>query len=318
MKKEIGPFRALMRPLLRVARSVRLLAFPAHTRHLRAMGLVGASFRRSDPYCFINREHYLSRSFNVRQRIGNVLLHYRHELNQFDEVYHARVYRESGLLLWEERVDDVHICIVLVSSGEYRGEGEVSAYLLVNGNWAACMSFSFVDATGFGLPEGPILFVTRTQINPGLEVELFRRCYRQNSPQYFCLAAISGIAMANDARSIAAIPCEAQVNYDPQFDAGFRNSYCNFWRQFGAQALDGRAYLLDIPFSLPPLASIAPKHRARSADRRRHWGRITQQTEATLRARRLGTGARNDAPKVWLYSACFASTNLLAEFAHCA
>lgn len=298
---------------------MRLLLFPSHTWHLHAMGLVGSSFLRSDPFCFINREHYLSRCFNLRQRIGNVLLHYRHELHQFDEVYHTRVYRESGMLLWEDHVDGVHICIRLVSSGEYRGEGEVSAYLLVNGIWASCMSYSFVNAATFGLPDGPILFVTRNQVHPGPELALFRRCYRNNSPQYFCMAAIAGIAIANDARAIAAIPGEAQVNYEPQYEAGFRNSYCNFWRQFGARAVDQRAYLLDVPLSLPPLTSVASKRRARSSDRRGHWGVVAQRAEVTLRARRIQTTvATSRAPKVWLYSACIASTNLLAELVHCA
>jgi uncharacterized protein DUF535 len=249
----------------------------------------------------------------LRQRMDNVLLHYRHELHHFDDVYYRQVYRGDGLILWEDQVGDAHFCILNISSWEYRSEGEVSAYLLVNGTWAGSFSYSFVNASSFGLPDGKMLFVTRNQVNPGPELDLFRRCYRHSSPQYFCLAAVVGVAMGNDLRSIAAISSQAQVNYDSQYDASFRNSYSNFWHHFNARIIDHQAHLLDVPLSLAPLTSVAAKHRARAAERRRHWGVITQRAESAIRARRRQSVRSSTAPKVLFYSACVTSTNLLAE-----
>jgi hypothetical protein len=157
----------------------------------------------------------------------------------------------------------------------------------VDGQDAAFMSYSFVDAASFGLPSGTTLFVTRNQLMPALN--LFRRYYPNHSPQYFCLAAIAGIAMANDIDSIVVIRSEAQVSYQDKYDAGFRNSYCNFWSQFGARPIDHQAYVLDVPLTPPSLGSVASKHRARAIERRNQWSRITQQVEAAMRAHRTNS-----------------------------
>ena len=309
--------KTLMHPVIGAARALRLLLYPSHTRQLHAMGLLGSSFLDGDPTVFITGKHYLSRFFPLRQRIDNMLLHYRHELRHFDDVYHRQVYRENGLVLWEDCVGDVRIRLRLVTSGEHRREGDVSVVLDVNGRGTADTAYSFVDAGSFGLPRGTTLFVTRTQLRAGSgrELDLFRHCYAHNSPQYFCLAAIAGIAMANDIGPIAVIRSEAQVCYEPQYDLGFRNSYCNFWHQFGARAIDRQAYMLDVPLTLPPLASVASKHRARAAKRRRHWGDITQQVEATIRAHRLQTVPAR-AAKACLYACEFlASMPLLTQLA---
>jgi hypothetical protein len=307
----------IMRPAMNAVRALRLLLYPSRTRQLYDMGLLGSSFLNGDPTLFIKRKHYLSRFLPLRQRIDNMLLHYRHEQRHFDAVYHSRVYRENGLVLWTDCVGDVRVSLRLVTSGEHRCEGDVSVVLEVNGRDTADTAYSFVDAGSFGLPHGTTMFVTRIQLRVGSrrELDLFRHCYAHSSPQYFCLAALAGIAMANDIRSIAVIRSEAQICYQPQYDLGFRNSYCNFWHQFGARPIDAQACMLDVPLSLPPLASVVPKHRARAAKRRQHWAAITQQVEATVRAHRLQT-APATVSKAYVY-ACegLAATPLLVELA---
>lgn len=305
--------RTFLRPALRAARIMRLAFFPSQVRNLIAMGLFGSLFQRGDPFCFINRRHYLSRFFNLRQRVGSVLTHYQYEQRNFDDEYHNQVYGEDGLVLWQDKVDDVHACMRLISSGDYRGEGDVSVYLSVNGQYTGCISYTFVNAASFGLPHGAVMFVTRIQVNRGQELELFRRCYRHNSPQYFCLAAVAGIARANDARSIAVIQGEAQVNYHPRHDIGFRNSYCNLWSQFGARPVDRQACVLDVPLSPPPLSSVASKHRARAMERRRRWSAIAQEAEATVRTHRLRNVPSSRGTQIWLYFTCITS-RLLFDF----
>jgi uncharacterized protein VirK/YbjX len=303
--------RIFLRPAMRAVRATRLLLFPIHAWRLHRLNRLGR-FLRVDPLMFIKREACLSRNFGLRQRVDNVLLHYQHELDSFDETYRERVYHKDGLVLYEDQVGDVRLSMRLNASGEHRCEGDVTVFVELNGQDACYVSYSFVNAACFGLPPGKTLFVTRSQLMPA--VRLFRRCYPHSSPQYFCLAAIAGIALANDMETIAVIKAEAQVSYQAPLKDGFRNSYCHFWGQFGARSIDHQAYMLDLPLSVRPLSSAPSKHRARAIQRREHWASITRQSEAAVRARRMGAvGAR----KGWvagLLTACeLASVSLAME-----
>jgi uncharacterized protein len=277
--------KTFLRPATRALRGTRVLLFPKRAWQLRQLNRRGP-FQLVDPLLFMKREHCLSRFFGVRQRFDNVLLHYRHELDAFDETYRKRVYHEDGLVLFEDQVGDVRVSIQLIASGEYRCEGDVTVFVRLNGQDACYVSYSFVDAACFGLSPGKTMFVTRSQLMPA--VQLFRRCYPHSSPQYFCLAAIAGIALANDMETIAVVKSEAQVCYQAVYDERFRNAYCNFWGQFDARSIDHQAYMIDVPLSVRPLESVPSKHRVRAIERRKHWASITRQSEAAVRARRVG------------------------------
>ena len=149
----------------------------------------------------------LRASTAIRQRAAALSARAR----QFDETYRKRVYHEDGLVLFEDQVGDVRVSIRLVGSREHRCEGDVTVFVRLDGQDACYVSYSFVDAACFGLSPGKTMFVTRSQLMPA--VQLFRRCYPHSSPQYFCLAAIAGIALANDMDTIAVIKSEAQVCY---------------------------------------------------------------------------------------------------------
>jgi uncharacterized protein VirK/YbjX len=293
--------RTFLQPAVRAVRATRLLLFPMHAWRLHDLNRRGR-FLRDDPLMFLKREHYLSRFFGLRQRFDNVLLHYRHELDSFDETYRKRVYREDGLVLFEDQAGDMRVSMRLAASGEHRCEGEATVIAELNGEAACYVSYSFVDAACFGLPPGKTMFVTRSQLMPA--VQLFRRCYPHSSPQYFCLAAIAGIALANRMDTIAVVKAEAQVCYQAVFDERFRNAYCSFWRQFDARSIDHQAYLLDVPLSVRPLDAVPSKHRIRAIERRKHWASITRQSEAAVRAHRVAPVA---APNRWvagLLTAC--------------
>jgi hypothetical protein len=310
----IGYLRACVRPLMRAARATRLIFFPIRAWRLYVLNRLG-SFLHVDPWMFIKREHYLSRFFGIRQRIDNALSHYQHELDNYDETYRRLVYRDdNGLLLYEDEVNGARLSLRLVATGSYRCEGDVTVVVDVNGQDAGYLSYSFVDATCFGLPSAKMLFLTRSQLMPGRE--LFRRCYPNNSPQYFGLAAITGIAMANGCESIAVIKGEAQICYQTQYEQSFRNSYCGFWRQFDARTIDHQAYVLTAPLTLPPLSGVSSKHRARAIERRRHWANITQRTETAIRAHRRHAVRTSAGPVAWLYSCGYLiSVDLLTAFA---
>jgi uncharacterized protein VirK/YbjX len=299
-----------MQPAVRALRGTRLLLFPVRAWRLHGLNRLGG-FLRVDPLMFMKREHYLSRFFGPRHRIDNVLLHYRHELDSFDETYRKHVYHEDGLVLFEDQVGDIRVSLRLAATGEHRCEGDLTVFIELNGQDACYVSYSFVNAACFGLPPGKTMFVTRSQLMPA--VQLFRRCYPHSSPQYFCLAAIAGIAMANDIRTIAVVKAEAQVCYQAVHAESFRNSYCNFWSQFGARSIDHQAYLLDVPLSVRPLSSVLSKHRARAIERRKLWGAITQRTEAAMRSHQVERGRETWAKGVLTACECLATVGLVME-----
>jgi hypothetical protein len=114
------------------------------------------------------------------------------------------------------------------------------------------------------------MFVTRSQTDRNPELQRFRDTFKQNSPSYFCLASVCGIAMANGMRAIFMIKHDAQLGYAERYAVGFRNSYSALWEAFGAQEIEHRhAYTMSIPLKLNPLSVV--KHKGRAIARRRNW-----------------------------------------------
>jgi len=307
-----------LHPVTRLLRAAKILRYPSLVRRLHVLRFL-RQFVDRELCFFLSRPHYLSRYFRVWDRIHNALLHYEHESRSFDSGYRAQVYSPNGLLLWKETKDgiDVSIRLVVTESNESRQgivygwaflEGDLSVILEVNGHEAGRMSYTVVDGATFGLASLPTLFVTRNQLKRTPELELFRRCYRHSSPQYFCLAAVAGIAMANGFRYIAAIRGKAQSAYRPQFDEQFQNSYCKFWQQFGAKAIDRQAWLMPVPLDPPPISAVTAKHRGRANDRRALWAAITCQAMSAISAHRLEEPASTGLmawlpPMLWINSA---------------
>jgi uncharacterized protein VirK/YbjX len=271
---------------------MRLLLYPSRAYQfykLRFFDDFLGNAKERDAYFFINHRHYLTRFFRLRERIDNALFHYRHELHTFDEAYRALVYGSNGLVLWAEQVHDVKFRICLVATDDNRTQGDVSVILWVNEQLLCRMAYTIVDSATLGMLSGPMLFVTRNQVKQSAGLDRFRACFPQNAPSYFCLAAIAGIALANDLRSIAVIKAEAQIAYDPRNDTGFKNAYCNFWGNFGAREIGRQAYLISAPPELPPLSDVKSKHRSRAINRRTHWAAIIVRAQSTLSAHRLGS-----------------------------
>jgi hypothetical protein len=114
------------------------------------------------------------------------------------------------------------------------------------------------------------MFVTRSQTDRNSELQRFRDAFKQNSPSYFCLASVCGIAMANGMRTIFMIKHDAQLGYAERYAEGFRNSYSALWEAFGAEELDHiHAYKMSLPLRLNPLSCV--KHKGRAIARRRNW-----------------------------------------------
>ena len=251
----------------------------------------------TDVLAHLSHRHYLSRALSYRQRIATALCHYRYEDAQYDGRYRTAVYRDGGLSLWSASVGEVRYELRLVASPELRHEGDISVVFAANGVRLCAMSFSWVDASVFGAHGGPIPFVTRNQSahsdTPALAG--FRRDFPQNSPPYFCLAAIHGLAAAHGRTRIAAIKHDSQIAFAEPYEKSFRHSYSDFWRSFGASELDHQALSVPVPLALPDLSTVKAKHRKRAQERRRHWAAVSRSAFDTV-SRHLSVDRR--APRV--------------------
>jgi len=227
--------------------------------------------KKPDTFFFLTHDYYLSRCFTLAQRIDCAITHYCFEGQNYGPTYHRSVYQSPhGLALWHRVVDGTRYTITLRATEDRRYEGDLSVLCSVNDTRVCRVSFSYVDRSLFGLEPGSVLFVTRNQTDRNPELQRFRDCFKQNSPPYFCLASVCGIAMANGMRTICMVKDDAQIAYDVRYAEGFRNSYSALWEAFGAQEIvDRRAYTMAIPPRLNPLSNVTHKNRA--VARRRNW-----------------------------------------------
>jgi uncharacterized protein VirK/YbjX len=240
-----------------------------------AFFIVLLSLKPKELWSFSFMRPYLSRYFTLTQRIDCALTHYSFEGRNFGPTYRRSVHQSTrGLVLWHRVVDNTQYTITLRATEDIRREGDLSVLCFVNDTRVCRVSFSYVNGAMFGLQHGRTMFVTRSQTDRNPELQRFRDTFKQNSPPYFCLASVCGIAMANGMRAIVMIKHDAQMAYAEQYAEGFRNSYSALWEAFGAQEIEQRhAYRMSIPPQLNPLSGL--KHKGRAIARRRNWLEIT-------------------------------------------
>jgi uncharacterized protein VirK/YbjX len=226
---------------------------------------------KPDLFFFLTHNYYLSKNLTVAQRVDCAVTHYSHESRSCGSSYHRAVYRSAaGLILWDRTVHGSRYALTLRATEDFRTEGDLSILCLVNDVRVCRLSFAYVRGAAFGLDSAVTMFVTRNQTDRNAELQLFREHFKQNSPPYFCVAAVCGIAMAHGIPNICLVADHAQIAYDRRYAAGFKNSYSELWQAFGAEELVGRqAYMMSIPLSLNPLTSV--KHKNRAIARRQNW-----------------------------------------------
>ena len=275
---------------LRLLAACRILAFPSTLRRLWSLNFMKPYFPdgKRDPFFFLTHGFYLSKTLTLAQRIDCAIAHYGFETQNYGSVYHRSVYQSPrGLALWHRVVDGTRYTITLRATEDNRYEGDLSVLCFVDETRVCRVSFSYVDGSLFGVQPGHTMFVTRSQTERNPELQRFRESFRQNSPPYFCLASVCGIAMANGMHGIFMIKDEAQIAYQEQYAQGFRNSYSALWEAFGAQQIGDRcAYLMPIPPKLVSLSLV--KHRNRALARRRNWLEIALSAREALLQDRTG------------------------------
>lgn len=285
----------------RLIASLRVLAFPGLMRRMSDEGYLqrverkrGADGLPWDPFHFISHPGYLVRGYPLAQRFGAALHHYRFEAATFDEAMLKTLYSPQGFTLWSTEVDGHRFEMRMGLAGEETLEGDLYLRLFTDGQQVGSMNFVWADAAMFGGESRPTIFITRCQTHTWPELQIFRACFKQNSPPYFGLAALAGIGQVLGMTDLYAVHGLAQMHYEPKFESSFRNSYDEFWEKFSAERVRPEAFRLPLPLALRDLSELKSKHRSRAESRRRAWGEVGEAAAAAM-ARHLNGAAQTAA-----------------------
>jgi uncharacterized protein VirK/YbjX len=271
--------------ILRLLAALRILLFPYGVLQFHSMEILKklcSPTRAHDPLYFLVHNYYISRHFTLWQRVQCAMTHHQFELKNYSCEYARQVYRSSGVLLWERSVDNLRFTIVLIATEDNRHEGDLSVILSVDNIRLCRMSFCYLNALIFGLTSRTTMLISRNQTDRLPSRDLFNRCFKQNTPQLFCLSAICGIAMANEFEAVLAIKHDAQIACEETFDSGFRNSYSALWEKFDAVEIDWHVFMLKVPLNLRPVGQASRVHRRRARARRQYWDEIVQSTRLSV------------------------------------
>jgi uncharacterized protein VirK/YbjX len=280
-----------------VLRSSRVLLYRSeHARLCRSdiyRGYVAdAPATGGDVFHHLSHRYYLAKGLSLRQRVDFLLSHYGFDDRYFNAAYKAGIYRGKGLALWQRRVGEVQFDITLTMGSRTAAEGDLVLALFVDGQRLHSMNFSWMADPQGGAAAGVLPFVARNQGRWRKDTETlqkFEDSFPNNSPKFFCFAAMRGVAEAVGARQIQGVKSVLQVHYDAG-DADdvkhFGNAYDAFWESVDGSAGPSIAYEIPVVAPLKPLEEVAAKHRKRTATRREHWREINASVCAALSAYR--------------------------------
>jgi hypothetical protein len=277
--------------LLDIARSARVLAYYRDHRDLCRLGVYRrhvAGPANDDPFHHLSHRDYLIKGLPARRRVQAVLSHYRFEETTFNDAYLQAVYGARCLPLWQHEAEAdgqfASFMIQLEVASRSNAEGDLTVALVADGQCLHRLSFSWLDGRMLGLDVPVVPFIARNQgrwADAGAAFDAFERVFPNNSPSFFCFAAMQGIAQALGMDKVMAIRSDAHIAYDPDPDKHFANAYDGFWKILGGVET-GAGYVIDLPFYVKPLADMPSKHRKRAAQRREHWRAIGDAARATL------------------------------------
>jgi uncharacterized protein VirK/YbjX len=188
-------------------------------------------------------------------------------------------------VLWSKQVGGTDFRIALTMGQRETPEGDLCVSLLVNGLRLHSMNFSWITGAADNTASRVVPYITRNQGTWPREPDrlaLYEQAFPNNSPRYFCLAALQGIARTVKADTLLAVSSTLQISAKDNDAERIANSYDVFWASLGATKVPFYGYAIPIPFHLPPLDQVAAKHRKRAAMRRSHWQEIEASAVAIL------------------------------------
>jgi uncharacterized protein VirK/YbjX len=274
-----------LRVLLFYREHARLLTLDVYRKHLTQV--------HDDVFHHLSHRHFLVKGLTLRQRVQCVSTHYRFEEAVFDAAYQRAVYRDGGLVLWRHEADGREFTIRLEMAPRLAAEGDLMLVLSAGGQRLHRLTFSWVDfdladPAGLAGPEVVPELVPFIACNQGRRADAldafaaFERAFPNNSPSFFCFAALQGVALALDMDQIVAVKAAWQCASKRAEARHLANAYDGFWQTLGGVDLAGRGYRIALPFHVKPLSEMPSKHRKRAALRREHWRAIGESAGASL------------------------------------
>jgi uncharacterized protein VirK/YbjX len=270
---------------LSVARSLRVLLFYRDHQRLCELAIVRhyvAAPPNDDLLHHLSRRDYLIKDLPVRRRIDCMLHHYAFEDATFNTAYKYAVYRAGGLSLWRRSAGGSEFAITLSMTPRNNAGGELTIAFEADGTCLHHLSFSWMEGSVAGTDSPAVPFVAHNQgrgIDSDLPCAAFERAFPNNSPAFFCFAAMQGVAQAVGITQLVAIKSGAHPACDPQPAKHFAKTYDGFWKILGGVELSGPGYLIALPFHLKPLPG---KYRRRATLRRENWAEIGEAARGTL------------------------------------
>lgn len=266
-------------------RPLRAFAYPGAIKELVELPLYrqyGDTYFRADLYHHLSHKDYLRQGLTVRTRTQLVLQHYAFESSYWTDDYHQAVYGGSGLELWRAQSDEV-FAIRLQAGNRAVPEGDLLLCLWMGDLPLHRMSFNWFLET----PDGnPVPFIARTQSGSrSAEARAaFQHCFPQNSPGYFCYAAVQGISQLVGSSSIYGVRAKDQLCVDEGAGlANFEKSYDSFWQTLGGKDQGGPGFNIPLPAHQKSLNDLSRSHRKRAKARRAHWAAIEAAAAAKLK-----------------------------------
>jgi hypothetical protein len=147
------------------------------------------------------------------------------------------------------------------------------------------MNFSWIAGTPGDTAGRVVPYITRNQGTWPREPDrlaMYEQAFPNNSPRYFCFAALQGIARMIEADKMLAVSSALQICALDDDIERIANSYDAFWESLGAAKVPFYGYAIDIPIGLNPLAQVAAKHRKRATTRRAYWQEIEESAVAVM------------------------------------
>jgi len=291
--------------LLCIARSLRVLVFYRDHRALCRLGVYRkhvAAPANDDPFHHLSHRDYLIKGLPARRRVQAVLSHYRFEETTFNDAYLQAVYGQRCLPLWqhEDAEGGSRFMIQLEMASRSNAEGDLTVALVADGKCLHRLSFSWLEGAMAGVDAPVVPFIARNQgrwVDSGAAFDAFERVFPNNSPSFFCFAAMQGIAQSVGIDKVVAIASRAHVAYDPDPEKHFANAYDGFWKILGGVEMAGdTSYLIDLPFYVKPLSEMPSKHRKRAAQRREYWRLIGESARSVLQRHLLHARAHVEHP----------------------
>lgn len=278
----------LSNPVHGITRRLRMLRYWREHQALSRLDLIRRFAEASpngDPFDHLGDRDFLMRGLSARERVQCVLSHYRFEDARFNAAYKDAVYGGGGLSLWQHDSGEHRFVLRLEMSPRHDAEGDLTISLMADGQYLHRLSYTWVDGQLAGVDMPTVPFLTRNQgrwADSGAAFEAFDQVFPNNSPSFFCFAAMQGVAQALGMDRVVAIRCTSHIAYDPQDTRHFENAYDGFWRILGGAEMNERSFLIRLPFYLKPLEDMPSKHRKRAAQRREHWRAISDSTRSIL------------------------------------